>query len=292
MDRIVLLGTKGGPSLSKGSRNPSSSLLQMGGGTFVIDCGIGVARALVEADVALNEINAIFITHLHSDHLLELGPLIYTAWTSGLKNELTVYGPPGIEDYWTGFMHSMQFDHHIRTQDDKRQPLPELVNIVTYGEGSVAQQRHLAVTSLRVDHPPVEHCYALRFDMGNASVVFSADTCYFPALAEFAMHTDVLVHEAMLGAGIDALVERIKGAPGLRSHLTASHTLIEDVGRIATAANAGQLIINHLVPGDNTEFTDADWQEAIKDTWSGAFTVASDGLVIPIAPHQNKGAYS
>jgi len=285
MDRIVLLGTKGGPSLSKGSRNPSSSLLQMGGGTFVIDCGIGVSRALVEADIALHEINAIFITHLHSDHLLELGPLIYTAWTSGLTDDLTIYGPDGIEGYWAGFMQAMEFDHHIRTRDDKRQPLSEMIKVVTYGEGTVAQHCDLSITSLRVDHPPVEHCYALRFDIGNASVVFSADTCYFPALAEFAKNTDVLVHEAMLGAGIDALVDRIKGAPGLRAHLTASHTLVEDVGRIASRANAGQLVINHLVPGDNTEFTDADWQEAIGGTWSGELIVGSDGLVIPITPH-------
>jgi len=284
MDRIVLLGTKGGPALSKGSRNPSSSLLQMGGGTYVIDCGIGVSRALVEADVALNKINAIFITHLHSDHILELGPLIYTAWTSGLTNELTIFGPRGIEGYWAGFTQAMEFDHHIRTHDDKRQPLSELVKVVTYSEGTVVRHCDLSITSLRVDHPPVEHCYALRFDIGTASVVFSADTCYFPALAEFAKNTDVLVHEAMLGAGIDALVERIKGAPGLRAHLTASHTLVEDVGRIASQANAGQLVINHLVPGDNTEFTDADWQEAISDTWSGTFTVGRDGLIIPIAP--------
>jgi len=290
MDRIVLLGTKGGPSISKGSRNPSSSLLQIGEDSFVIDCGIGVSRSLAEADVAPHKITAIFITHLHSDHLLELGPLVYTAWTSGLTTPLTIYGPEGIEGYWDGFMQSMSFDHDIRTNDDKRTPLSEFVTVKTYLEGTVATHGDLSVTSLRVDHPPVEHCYALRFDAANSSVVFSADTCYFPPLVDFANNADVLVHEAMLGAGIDALVKRIKGAPGLRAHLVASHTLVEDVGRIATAANVEQLVINHLVPGDTTDFTDDDWATAIKGTWSGKFSVGTDGLVIALT-HRIKSAH-
>lgn len=76
-DAIILLGTKGSPS-------PSSSVLQLGGQTILIDCGIGAARALVEADIKLTALDAIFITQLHSDHLLDLGPLIYTAWTTDL----------------------------------------------------------------------------------------------------------------------------------------------------------------------------------------------------------------
>ena len=281
-DRLVLLGTKGGPSLRKGGPNPSSSLLQLNGKTSVIDCGIGVSRALVEADVALTDIDAIFITHLHSDHLLELGPLIYTAWTSGIVDSLSVYGPEGIEDYWTNFLQAMSFDHSIRTVDDKRQPLKDLITVVTYGEGEIVTDDNITVSAFRVDHPPVEQCYALRFESNDISVVFSADTCFHPPLADFAQGADILVHEAMLSAGIDALVERIKGAPGLRAHLIASHTMVEDVGRIATLANAGQLVLNHLVPADDPTFSDKDWLDAIKDTWSGIVTVGKDGLVIPL----------
>lgn len=282
-DRIVLLGTKGGPSLRKGGPNPSSSLLQLAGKSYVIDCGIGVSRALVEADVPLTQIDAIFITHLHCDHLLELGPLIYTAWASGLTRELTVYGPPDIEAYWTGFLQAMSFDHNIRIGDDKRQPLSDLINIQTYTDGSVVQLSELNVSVFRVDHPPVEMCFSLRFDTPNLSVVFSADTCYHPPLAEFAQGADVLVHEAMLGSGIDELVTRIKGAPGLRDHLIASHTMVEDVGRIATTANVRHLVLNHLVPADSPNFTENDWRTALQDTWSGPVTVGKDGTVIPLS---------
>ena len=282
IDRMVLLGTKGGPSIRKGGPNPSSSLLQLNGRSMVIDCGIGVSRALVEADVSLAQIDDIFITHLHSDHVLELGPLLYTAWTSGLTNPLTVYGPVGIEDYWSSFLQAMSFDHGVRTIDDKRKPITELVNIVTYREGIVINSNDRSVSALRVNHPPIEHCYALRFEANGLSVVFSADTCFHPPLADFAQGADVLVHEAMLGRGIDALVARMAGAPGLRAHLIASHTMAEDVGRIATVANAGQLVLNHLVPSDDPVFSESDWKAALTKTWSGPVTVGKDGLCIPL----------
>ena len=75
-DRLVLLGTKGGPAIRKGGPSPTSHLLVIGGHPYVIDCGLGVTRALVEAGMALPELRNIIITHLHSDHVLEMGPLV------------------------------------------------------------------------------------------------------------------------------------------------------------------------------------------------------------------------
>ena len=148
---VTLLGTKGGPSLRKGSPSPSSSGSQMDGQTILLDCGIGATRALVEADIALSDLDAIVITHLHSDHLLDLGPLIYTAWTSGPPRSLRVYGPPGLLNYWQYFLKSMSFDHNIRTVDDKRKPLDQLVKVHEYGEGNVTSFADITVSALRVD---------------------------------------------------------------------------------------------------------------------------------------------
>lgn len=93
-DRLVLLGSKGGPALRPGGPWPSSSLLELGGRNIVVDCGLGVTRGLVDAGISLKALDLIFITHLHSDHVLELGPLIHTAWTAGLATPVTVFGPP------------------------------------------------------------------------------------------------------------------------------------------------------------------------------------------------------
>ena len=60
---------------------------------ILVDAGLGVSKSLTEINFNLNELSNIFITHLHSDHYLELGPLIHTAWTAGLKKKIKVFGP-------------------------------------------------------------------------------------------------------------------------------------------------------------------------------------------------------
>ena len=93
--RLVLLGSKGGPALRPGGPWPTSSLLELGGRSIVVDCGLGVARGLTDAGLGLKTLDLIFITHLHSDHYLELGPLLHTAWTAGLATPVTVVGTTG-----------------------------------------------------------------------------------------------------------------------------------------------------------------------------------------------------
>ncbi len=115
---LTILGSKGGPAIRPGGPSPTSSLLQIGGRTIVVDCGLGVSRGLVEAGVSLKALDLIFITHLHSDHVLELGPLIHTAWTTGLDHEIRVFGPPGTAHYWSRFAQAMEFDIDIRIADE------------------------------------------------------------------------------------------------------------------------------------------------------------------------------
>ncbi|MEM1389049.1 MAG: MBL fold metallo-hydrolase [Pseudomonadota bacterium] len=279
-DELVLLGVKGGPSIRPGGAMPSASLLRMGGQTVVIDCGLGVAKSLVEAGIALTEIDAVFITHLHSDHVLELGPLLYTAWTSGLSKPIALFGPPGIEAYWQGFLASMAFDQTIRIEDEGRVPIGELITLSIIDEGPVTDLAGIAVSALRVDHPPVTECYALRFESAAKAIVFSADTCYFPPLAAFAEGAALLVHEAMLTDGIEALVQRLGNAQRLRAHLLASHTKAADVGRIASAADVNRLVLNHLVPVDDPRFSEADWRREVSQNWPGATIVGHDGARI------------
>ena len=282
MDKITLLGVKGGPAIRQDGAMPTASLLEFDGQTIVVDCGIGCARSVVAAGVGLLDIDAIYVTHLHSDHVLELGPLLYTAWTTGLREPIRVFGPEGLQAYWDGFLAAMSFDHAIRTDDEGRPPLRELVDVAIFGEGALPPLGALAVSALRVDHPPVRECYALKFERGEKSVVFSADTCYFPPLADFARGADVLVHEAMLTAGVENLVKRTPAAGRLREHLLASHTPAEDVGRIAAAAQVGTLVLNHLIPADDPNFTETDWRREVAKAWSGPVVVGQDGLTIPI----------
>ncbi|WP_376704837.1 MBL fold metallo-hydrolase [Mesorhizobium sp. ISC25] len=279
-DRLVLLGSKGGPALRPGGPWPSSSLLEIGGRTIVVDCGLGVTRGLTDAGVSLKAIDLIFITHLHSDHVLELGPLIHTAWTAGLGTKVSVFGPPGIGYYWQHFCQAIEFDIEIRIADEGRPDLRDLVSIVEFGEGQVAEERGLKISALRVDHPPVTDCFALRFDHAGQGVVFSSDTAFFPPLADFAQGADILVHEAMLAEGIERLVAKTGNGARLREHLLASHSFAEEAGRIASGAGVKRLLLNHLIPADDPEIGEADWIAAVRKTWAGDLTIARDGLVV------------
>lgn len=277
--QLTLLGTKGGPAIRPGGPMPTSSLLEIAGRRIVIDCGLGVTRSLVATGMSLKELDTIFITHLHSDHVLELGALIHTAWTTGTTRPIHVYGPVGIAEYWQGFMQAMAFDCGIRVIDEGRIPIGDLVHIHTYGAGVIYDTPDLRVSALRVAHPPVDECYGLRFD-ADVRVTFSADTRYFPPLIDFARGSDLLVHEAMLVTGLDALVAKTGGGDKLRNHLLASHTTAEEVASVARDAEVGHLVLHHLVPADDPNFTAHDWEQAVRPIWQGPLSIGHDGLCI------------
>ena len=83
--RIILLGTKGGPTIGEARKN-AATLLLINGTPYVVDCGYGVSRQLIAAGVPLNTLRYLFITHHHSDHNLEYGNLIYNAWATDLPS--------------------------------------------------------------------------------------------------------------------------------------------------------------------------------------------------------------
>lgn len=281
-DRLVILGSKGGPAIRPGGPSPTAALVVADGLNIVVDCGLGVSRGLVEAGVALTDIDMVFITHLHSDHVLELGPLLHTAWTAGLKKKVSVFGPAGTADVWRHFCRSLAYDIETRISDEGRPPLETLVEVGEFSEGEVVSRDGVTVTALRVDHPPVTDCFALKFAFGGRTIVFSADTAFFPPLADFSRDADILVHEAMHPDGVERLVKKTPNGARLREHLLASHTMAADVGRIAAMADVGHLVLNHLVPADDPLITAADYEREVRTTWDGALTIGRDGLDIDL----------
>ena len=230
-----------------GSTNPTSNLLQIAGRNIVVDCGLGVTRGLVDQGVQLRDISAIFITHIHSDHYLELGPLLHTAWTAGLRKPVVVYGPEGLGEYWMHFSASMRADIEVRIHDEGRLDLRALVAIRVIREGTVFDDGTVKVQAIKNIHPPLVNTFALSFEDKKGKVVFSGDTAYLPEMADFAKGADLLGHEAMLEEGLDALFDRIgNGDEKLRKHWYASHTMAHDAGRVATDAAVGALAPRHL----------------------------------------------
>ena len=276
-NRLVLLGTKGGPSLPLGfSQTPSANLIVYGNVPYLIDTGAGVSLKLIAAKFPMPALRYVFITHHHSDHNAEFGLLLNNAWAMGLRTPVDAYGPAGMRRLADGFWDAYRFDIETRMADEGRPDLRKLVAIHEYTEGPVMAAGNAKVTALRNVHPPITESFALKFEFPGKTIVFSGDTAYFPPLAEFAKGADILVHEAMYGPAIDELVRRIPNAATLKDHLEASHTQVADVGRIATQAGVKKLVLSHLVPVPFTGMSDQVWTDAVRPTWAGDLVIAHD----------------
>ena len=276
-NRLITLGTRGGPAIRTGfTPSPSSNLIVFDNVAYLIDTGYGVSFKLVEAKFRLPQLRYVFITHHHSDHNAEFGLLLYNAWAMGLHTPVDAYGPSGMNQLAQGYWDAFKFDIETRMGDEGRPDLRKLVAVHEYTEGKVLETDKVKVSALRNLHPPIIESFALKFEFPNKTIVFSGDTAYLPALANFARGADVLVHEAMLVPAIAFIVRANPNAPTLLQHLQASHTAVADVGRIATDAGVKTLVLSHLVPADAPNVKEQDWVDAVRETWKGDLAVAHD----------------
>jgi ribonuclease BN (tRNA processing enzyme) len=281
-NRLVLLGTRGGPRITDYKPSPAANLIVWNNVPYVIDTGYGVTFKLVETKFPLPALRYTFITHHHSDHNAEFGLLVYNAWATGLQTPVDAYGPAGMTRLAQGFWDAYKFDIETRMADEGRPDLRKLVNVHEYTQGPVMAAGDVTVTALRNVHPPITESFALKFEFPGKTIVFSGDTAYFPPLAEFAKGADILVHEVMFGPALEDLVRRNPNAATLMAHLKASHTLTDDVGRIASQAGVKKLVLSHLVPADAPGMTEQKWAAAVRPTFQGELVVARDLMEIPL----------
>ena len=279
--RVILLGTKGGPRVGESGRSNPSTLILINDVPYVVDCGYGTSKQLLNAGVALDRLRFIFITHHHSDHNLEFGPLVYNAWSTANLTQVNAYGPPGLQKMAQDFFSYLKFDIDTRIVDEGRSDPRQLVFVHEIEKpGMVMENADVKVSSCLVRHPPITQAYAYRFDANDRSVVISGDTAYSPELAELAKGADVLVHEVMYLPRIDALVRRFPNAKRLREHLMVAHTLPEDVGKVAAQAGVKTLVLSHFVPGDDASITDEQWSEGVRKHFKGRVIVGKDLMEI------------
>jgi len=154
--RIILLGTKGGPRVAETGRSNPATLLLINEVPYLVDCGYGVSRQLMAAGVALNRLRYIFITHHHSDHNLEYGPLLYNAWITGLPARIDAYGPSGLEQMTRDFFSYSKFDIDTRIVDEGRPDLRQQVVAHDFSKpGLVLQNDQVKISTELVRHPPI-----------------------------------------------------------------------------------------------------------------------------------------
>jgi ribonuclease BN (tRNA processing enzyme) len=280
--KLVLLGTGAGPVPGQ-RRRMTSHLMVSNGAAYVLDCGLGVTNQFARTGTLFNTVRAVFITHHHPDHNIEYGPFLVIGWVRGMKQSVRAYGPPPLTQITEDFLRSAKVTIDFWAEDFERPPLGmiEVHNLPT--AGPVMQDENVKVTSVLVQHPPVSPAYGYRFDFADRSIAFSGDTVPLEAVAQMAKGADVLVHEAINFAAVEAFE---RGQPGLPSsievimrHMRADHSAVEDVGRIAQEAGVRTLVLSHLSPAD-TSVSDAAWRAAAALNFRGEIIVAHDLMVV------------
>ncbi|WP_266156710.1 MBL fold metallo-hydrolase [Dyella silvatica] len=276
--RLILLGTAGGPTPKPNRAAPAQAIV-VDGVIYVIDCGNGVARQMVLAELKLDAIRNVFITHQHSDHNADYGNLLWLAWAATLKTRVDTWGPPPLKEMTRLFLAMNDSDIQTRIADEGRPPLaPLIVPHELTTAGVVMQDERVKVTAALVQHPPVVPSFAYRFDCPDRSIVISGDTRPSDNLITLAHNADVLVHEVMYMPALDRLIASEPDAKHLREHLLASHTSAEQVGRVATAAGVKTLVLSHFVPGGLPAISDETWRDAVRPHFKGKLVIGRDLL--------------
>lgn len=275
--RLVLLGTAGGPR-PRPTRSAPAQAIVVDDTVYVVDCGNGVARQLVLANLSLRAVRHIFLTHHHSDHNADYGNLILLAWAAGLRTRVDSWGPPPLMRMTDLFFDMNATDIRARTVDEGRIPLRPLVHAhEVHGAGPVLHDGDVRVTAALVHHPPIVPAFAYRFDAADRSIVISGDTTPSDDLVMLARRADVLVHEALYdAAAVDRLVASVPNASDLRRSILSHHTTAEEAGRVAAEAQVGTLVLSHLVPSDDPAVSEAMWSDAARKHFRGRVVVGKD----------------
>jgi ribonuclease BN (tRNA processing enzyme) len=274
--RLILLGTAGGPTPKPNRAAPSQAIV-VDGRVYLVDAGNGVARQMALAKLKTDALQAVFLTHHHSDHNADLGNVLLLAWAGSLATPVDVIGPPPVTRMMSQFLAMNQSDIQTRIADEGRPDLRNLIkprNITR--PGVIFQDERVKVTAARVSHPPIQHAFAYRFDGPDRSIVISGDTAPSQALVELARGADILVHEVMHLPTLYQLAATETNATRLRQHLINSHTSTEQVGQIATQAGVKTLVLSHFVPGGIPFLSDQVWFDAVRPHFAGELIVGRD----------------
>ncbi len=193
--KIVVLGSGGGPPADTQRYGPSI-LVEADGEKLLFDCGRAAVIRLAEAGVRQQQIDKIFLTHLHSDHILSVPDILLTGWTSGRKTPLRVWGPSGTKEMMDNMLKAFDFDIHMRRDvDEKFSKEGIMVSATDIQQGVVYEHNGVKVTAFLVDHGPVQPAFGYRVDAGGHSVAISGDTRFSENLIKYATGVDVLIHE-------------------------------------------------------------------------------------------------
>jgi ribonuclease BN (tRNA processing enzyme) len=286
-DVILPLGTKGGPDLSRDHAEPATVLI-VDGRPYLIDCGIGTMRRLLEAGVRSPSIRTIFLTHDHPDHVLGLADVMANDFNSvdptgpgGPARTFAIYGPPQTPALVAGAWSFIRIPYGIFAAEHLGGGTlanPFRVHVVDR-DGLVYQDDLIRVTAAENTHyrlmPAKDRAhmksFAYRFETPYGVIVFTGDTGPSAAVERLAAGADVLVSEV---EDLDAITRAVRARAGsaLLAHLRDEHLPMDSLGALATRAHVKAVLLHHYVPPEDT----ATYVAGVKRTYTGPVFAGED----------------
>jgi len=260
---LALCGT-GSPFPDPTRAGPCSAIIA-GHRLFIVDTGEGSARTLGYMGIPAAKIEAILLTHFHSDHIDGMGPFLLQRWGTGtFQTPTPVYGPTGVEQVVDGFRaaYVLDFGYRVAHHTPKIMPpggsggkgMPFALPADGQGDAVVVlDNQGLKITAFRVDHAPVAPAVGYRFDYKGRSVVIAGDTKKTRSVQAIAQDVDILVHEALQPALVKVLETEfgshaLPNMSQIMRDIVNYHTTPEEAAAQAAAAGAKHLVLNHIVP--------------------------------------------
>jgi len=294
--QVVLCGT--GSPLPDAARAASCTAVIAGGHFVLVDAGPGSWEVLDLANLPIGRVDAVLLTHFHSDHIGDLGEATTQSWIAGRAAPLEVFGPPGTARVVAGFAEAYAADVGYRVAHHGEQAMPraaagavarELPMPAGAAATPVFERDGLRVTMFVVDHEPVKPAVGYRFDFAGRSVVVSGDTRKSANLAANARGADLLVHEAlhpgMVGRAAEAArrlgLERVAKLAG---DIPGYHASPAEAAEVAREAGVAHLVLTHLVPAPPNALARRMFLAGVADAYDGEVTLGEDGMRFSLPP--------
>lgn len=275
--RVTLLGT-GSPNPNV-QRSGPSTLVEAGSVKLLIDAGRGASVRLWQLGIPLSKVDALLLTHFHSDHTVGVPDLWLTGWVDTpygrRKAPFQVIGPVGTKRLMSGLQQAYADDIRVRLEDEKNPAEGVQVNATEFkSEGVVYRKDGVVVTAFEVDHgDAIKPAYGYRIEYNGKSVVISGDTRFSENLIKHAQHVDLLVHEVAT-----AHPDAIKANPGFK-RIFDHHTSPQQAGTIFSRTKPALAAYTHLVFLPDPRFPLQTVDDVIRQTresYDGPLQVGAD----------------
>jgi ribonuclease Z len=266
--KITLLGT--GSPIPDPNRAGAATLIQSDGATILVDCGRGVVTRLAGAGVLPGMLDAVLVTHLHSDHLTDLNDIITTQWVmSTAPTPLRIYGPRRLREVVDATLEMLAPDMEYRlAHHDDLTWRPEL-EVTEVDPGDTFTVVSATVRVGATDHRPVEPSVAYRVEDDGRSVVLAGDGVPCATLDDLCAGADAYVQTVLRP-------DLVRNVPNARfQDVLDYHSSVEDAARTATRASVGTLVLTHYIPGMAAGAKD-EWSSLAAEHFAGRIVLGND----------------